>query len=420
MRGFWLAIAACAACSSKSSGNTDATLGGEAGAVDSATDAPALPACANPIVGTTIAVRKIGNVGGGAMLATSPPADPRLFVVRQDGVIYIFDNEVKRATPFLDISAKVVAGGEQGLLGLAFHPRYAQNGKLYVDYTATNPDTADTGHPWVDVLEEYTVSADPNVADPASGKILLAIPDFATNHNGGMVEFGADGLLYVGEGDGGGGGDPERNGQNTSALLAKILRLDVDHPAGGKPYGIPAGNPFAAGGGAPEVFVYGVRNPWRFSFDRATGDLWIGDVGQNLIDELDVLPAGQQAGKNLGWSMWEGSSCFGNYTPCVRTAMVFPQVEWNHNTTPWRAIIGGQVYRGSCYPSIVGNYYFTDNVAHTMSLATLNPDHSVTYLDLPAPSGGWPQSPASLHADSRGELYETTTGGDIWHVEAGP
>jgi len=224
----------------------------------------------------------------------------------------------------------------------------------------------------------------------------------------------------VSEGDGGSGGDPERNGQNTNVLLAKILRLDVDHPSGGVAYGIPSDNPFAGGGGAPEVYMIGVRNPWRWTFDRMTGDMWIGDVGQNLIEELDVIPAGQQNGRNLGWSMWEGSSCYGNYSPCTMPGFVFPQVEWNHTTSPWRAIIGGEVYRGTCYPDIAGYYFFTDNSAHTLSRAQLNADLSVTYIDLPTPTNGWPQSPSAIHGDARGELYETTTGGDVWHLEAGP
>jgi glucose/arabinose dehydrogenase len=416
-----LALVALVACHRRSPGKDDAPIGGGS---DAPIDAAVLPSCTNPIHGTHMTMRKIGNVGGSAILSTSPPLDTRLFVIRQDGLIYIFENELMRATPFIDLTSKIVAGGEQGMLGLAFHPQYRSNGKFYVDYTANNPDTADTMHPWVDVVEEYTVTMDPSVADPTSGRILVSIPDPYTNHNGGMIEFGSDGYLYISTGDGGAGGDPVRNSQNPNALLGKMLRIDVDNPSGGKPYGIPSDNPFVAGGGAPEVFMLGLRNPWRWSFDRGTGDMWIGDVGQNAWEELDVIRAGQQSGKNLGWSMWEGNACYGNY-PCTMPGMTFPQLVWEHGPTPWVAIIGGQVYRGTCYPDLVGTYFFTDYGAHTLSTGVLNADNSVTYADLAPPTpppvtGGWPQAPSSLHADSRGELYETTTGGDVWHLEAGP
>ena len=389
-----------------------------------ATDAAPQAAC-TPVSGSTVTARKIGKVGGSAVLATSPPGDGRLFVVEQDGGIRIFENEMLKPTPFLDISASIVAGGEQGLLGLAFHPSYATTKKFYVFYTATNPVAG--GDAFVDVVAEYSVSAnDPNVADPASGKIVLSIPDFASNHNGGMIEFGADGFLYIGTGDGGGGGDPRRNGQNTNALLGKILRIDVDHPAGGKPYGIPAGNPFAGGGGAPEVWIYGVRNPWRFSFDRANGDLWIGDVGQGVTEELDVLKAGAQAGKNLGWSAFEGNACCATqsdrctqsapFQACPTSGIQFAQDNRSH-ASGWIAIIGGQVYRGACYPDLVGSYFYTDYGHAGLSRAKLQADGSLMVVDLP---GTFPTSPSSLHADSRGELYETETNGNVWHLEAHP
>jgi glucose/arabinose dehydrogenase len=367
-----------------------------------------------------MSARMIGSVSDAAILATSPPADPRLFVLERQGRIRIFDQETLVATPFLNISTKILAGGELGLLGLAFHPQYAQNGKFYVWYTKSG------GSPFSDVLEQYTVSAsNPNVADPASGTVILSIPDPYTNHNGGMLEFGADGYLYIGTGDGGSGGDPQRNGQNPNALLGKILRIDVDHPGGGKPYGIPPTNPYAASGGAPEVLMLGVRNPWRWSFDRQTGDMWIGDVGQSLVEELDVLKPGEQAGANLGWSMWEADRCYGNY-PCTTTGFVFPKAEWWHAGDPshpdsgFRAIIGGQVYRGTCYPDVVGYYFFSDNVLSHLMRGHLETDGSVTVVDLPAPTGGWPSGPSSIHADSRGELYETTITGGVYHLEAGP
>ena len=220
------------------------------------------------------------------------------------------------------------------------------------------------------------------VADPM-GEIILSIPDFAGNHNGGMIEFGKDGYLYIGTGDGGGGGDPCRNGQaldRTAAsctsppsscaqaggtvcepLLGKILRIDVNTTTGSKKYGIPTDNPFAAGGGEPEIYVIGLRNPWRWSFDRETGDLYIGDVGQGAQEEVTVLRAADGiAGKNLGWSMYEGSGCYGNYT-CSMTGMTAPQVtKSSGGTDNWHSVIGGQVYRGDCFPDLKGYYFFTD------------------------------------------------------------
>jgi glucose/arabinose dehydrogenase len=404
------------------------SMGSDAGMIDG----PALLAC-TPTSGTTMSTRMIGRVNGTAILATSPPNDGRLFVIEQDGAIRIFDNETLKPTPFLDVHSKIYGGtgSEQGLLGLAFHPQYWRNNYFYVWYTATNPDTSDTKNPYVDVLERYTASStDLNTADPNSGQIILSIRDFASNHNGGMLEFGSDGYLYVGTGDGGGGGDPSHNaqnldptssdcvaaGNNCQTMLGKVLRIDVDHPANGKPYGIPADNPFTTSP-TPEAYIVGVRNPWRWSFDRATGDMWIGDVGQNVLEELDVLPAGQQAGKNLGWSMYEAQNCYGNYT-CDSTNKFMPQFQINHNQG-WAAIIGGQVYRGPCYPDLTGYYFFTDNSAHKLMRTKWNGTGIDTPVDV-TPSGGFPASPASLHADARGELYETTTDGYVYHLEAGP
>jgi glucose/arabinose dehydrogenase len=331
-------------------------------------------------------------------------------------MIRIVQDEMLLPDAFLDLSAEakgpVYASGEAGLLGLAFHPRYADNGKFYVFYTARSAGPV----AYVDVLVEYTGGrTDSNKADPASARIILSIDDPYANHNGGMIEFGSDGYLYISTGDGGSQGDPYNYAQNKSMLLGKILRIDVDDPQNGKPYGIPTDNPFAAGGGAPEIFVIGLRNPWRWSFDRATGDMWIGDVGQNAIEELDVLPAGQQAGKNLGWSMYEGSSCY--KPPCYPTGMTMPLDQRSHTTAGWHAIIGGQVYRGSCYPDLVGSYFYTDWMLSGLSKAELQPNMTVTITDL---QGTWPHTPASIHADARGELYEGTVAGGIWHLEAGP
>ncbi len=400
-----------------------------------APDAAVLPACASPVSGTTVKTRTIGTIGSSAVLATSPPGDRRLFVVDQVGLIRIFHHDAGAAetlvtAPFLDLSADasgpVRFGGENGLLGLAFHPQYATNGQFYVFYTTTTPPLT-PGNSQRDVLATCKVSAtNPDVADVTTCSEVLSIPDFASNHNGGMIEFGADGFLYIGTGDGGAGGDPQRNGQNPDALLAKFLRLDVDHPANGKPYGIPPGNPFALGGGAPEVFMLGLRNPWRWSFDRGTGDLWIGDVGQNLIEEIDVLTPAEQPGANLGWSMFESDDCCSTqgghcaqtapYQTCDRAGKHFPQTAYTHSQG-WTAIIGGQVYRGTCYPDLVGYYFYTDNTKGGLVRAKLGTDGNLVNEPLP---GQFPASPASLHADASGELYITTTNGTVAHIEAGP
>jgi glucose/arabinose dehydrogenase len=385
-----------------------------------------LPKCETPVNGTNVSMKKVGSVVGGAMLATSPPNDLRLFVIEQRGAIRIFNADTVLPDPFLDLSVDnsgpVLAGGEQGLLGLAFHPKYAMNGQFYVFYT-----TNKGGMGLRDVVAKCQVSAaDPNKADPTCTEIL-SIADFASNHNGGMLEFGPkDGLLYIGTGDGGGGGDPNRTAQNKDSLLGKILRIDVDTTSNGKMYGIPSDNPFAGGGGAGEVFIMGVRNPWRFSFDRMTGDLWIGDVGQGVIEEMTVLRPAQQKGANLGWSVFEGMGCCmtqgdkctqtGTQQACDMANKIFPQDSRTHDDG-WISIITGQTYRGTCYPDIVGWHFYTDYGKGGLVKARLKEDDTLEIVDL---QGSFPGNPASLHEDARGELYETTTSGDVYHLEAAP
>jgi glucose/arabinose dehydrogenase len=416
-----LMIVVASACGNGGKAKDDAAVPRDTGPT---ADAPPLIAC-TPTAGTNVRVRQIGRVNSGAMLATSPPGDGRLFVVEQNGRIRIFENEELRTEPFLDVSElpNFAAGGEQGLLGLAFHPHYAVNRQFYVFYTTGGCPGATCAN----VVARYFVSeTDLNKADPA-GEVILSIPDFASNHNGGMIEFGSDGYLYIGTGDGGGGGDPQRVGQDPNSLLGKILRIDVNSEAGGKKYAIPADNPYATSGGAPEVYILGLRNPWRWSFDRETGDMWIGDVGQNNWEEVTVVRAGQQAGANLGWSKYEGNDCYGNHMPCAPNSanaagMTGPQiVRRNSGGNPaWRSVIGGEVYRGSCFPDLRGFYFFTDYAARPLVRGRLEADGRVTTTDLPAPQGGWPQTPASLHGDARGELFLTTTQGYVYQIEAGP
>jgi len=389
-------------------------------------DATVLPRCAAPVSGTTVTLRKIGQVVGGALLVTAPRDDPRLFVIEQRGAIRIFDTERLLPDPFLDLSddaaGPVIAGGENGLLGLAFHPQYATNGLFFVTYTARN--TGDAANPQRDVLVRCSVSpGDRDKADPTSCVDVLSIPDFAANHNGGMIEFGKDGYLYWATGDGGQANDPQRNGQtvvsgtpmaNSNALLAKMLRLDVDHKSPGKEYGIPADNPFVTGGGAPEIFIRGLRNAWRWTFDRETGDMWIADVGQGTIEELTVLRAGEQNGKNLGWSKFEGNNCFD--PPCTNADFTFPQDTRTH-ADGWVSITGGQVYRGSCFPDLVGTYFYTDYGKGGLASAKLQADGTLVVADLP---GTFPRNVASIHEDARGELYATDTAGNVYQLQAGP
>ena len=431
------AVLCVAACCLAAACGDDQRAAGAAAARDAASadapadavpDAAAIRPC-TPVAGTAVAMRRLPQpVNGAAVLVTAPPGDDRLFVVEQRGAIRIYRGEALAPRPFLDLSAAaggpVAAGGELGLLGLAFHPDHAHNRELFVFYTTRK--LGDPAHAYADVVARYRASAsDPDRADP-TGAVVLAIDDFSSTHNAGMIEFGPDGYLYIATGDGGGEGDPERNGQDPAALLGKLLRIDVDHPAPGLAYGIPPDNPFAAGGGAPEVFALGLRNPWRWSFDRATGDLWIGDVGEGQVEEVDVLVAGNQRGANLGWSAFEGTSCCLTQPdhcrqqppqpPCDPAGKTFA-LDHRAHADGWRAIIGGQVYRGACYPDLAGWYFYTDNVRGGLSRARLTAPGTLEVVDLP---GAFPASPSSLHADARGELYETDTAGNVYHLEAGP
>jgi len=297
----------------------------------------------------------------------------RLFIVQQTGQIRIWDGTQLLATSFLDVSSvSSPCGsppncGERGLLGLAFHPNYASNGFFYVDYTRGNGDI---------VIARYHVSANPNVADPNSGLILLTIPHSSQpNHNGGQLAFGSDGYLYIGVGDGGGGGDPFESGQNTNTLLGKVLRIDVNgdsFPADpNRNYAIPPSNPFASTpSSAPEVWAYGLRNPWRFSFDRSTHDLYIADVGQGNWEEIDFQPAASAGGQNYGWDCREGAHPFETDADCTGPAFIDPVLEYDHSGGKC-AVIGGYVYRGQPASSVLtGNYLYSDLCTGQIWLST--------------------------------------------------
>ncbi len=293
-------------------------------------------------------------------VALTHAGDTRLFITQQIGTVVIYDGTRVRATPFLDIRSLVLSGGERGLLSVAFDPHYSQNGFFFVYYTNKNGDNS---------IARFKLSAaDPNLADVSSGTVLLTIPhpNFA-NHNGGQLQFGPDGYLYIGTGDGGSGGDPSNHAQDLTQLLGKILRIDVDH---GLPYTIPASNPFfGLNFVRNEIWAYGLRNPWSFSFDRETGGLWIGDVGQDKYEEVDLQPATSIGGENYGWRKMEGFHCFNPSTNCFDPSFTMPVIEYPH-TLGACSITGGYRYRGTQIPALRGSYLYGDYCTGTISSAT--------------------------------------------------
>lgn len=277
----------------------------------------------------------------------------RIFIVERAGRILLYKNRSLVPTPFLDIRSIVNSvGGEQGLLALAFHPSYQTNGQFYTVFTDQSGSL---------VLSRFTRSSgNPDLADPNSRITVLLIPHpVYQNHNGGTLAFGPNGYLYWSTGDGGGAGDPPNNAQNLNVLLGKILRIDVDHVEAGLNYAIPPSNPFVGNPNArPEIWAYGLRNPWRFSFDRLTGDIFIGDVGQNSREEIDFQPAASLGGENYGWRVMEGTLCYDPATGCDQSGKVLPIIDYDH--TLGCAVTGGYIYRGGLFPDMQGQYFYSD------------------------------------------------------------
>ncbi len=279
----------------------------------------------------------------------------RLFVLEQRGIMYVFENDsqVKKKKVFLDIRDRVNdRGAEEGLLGLVFHPDFKNNGFFYVNYTATDPKRT--------VIARFHVDqTDSDSADKGSEFIILQFSQPFSNHNGGQITFGPDGFLYIATGDGGWAGDPFENGQSLNILLGKILRIDVDNPSGTNAYGIPPGNPFAGNtsGFREEIYAYGLRNPWRFSFDPETGWLWVADVGQERYEEIDIV----EKGKNYGWNIMEGLHCFKPPSGCDTTGLELPIWEYDHSQG--ESITGGFVYRGRGVPELTGLYIYSDFIS---------------------------------------------------------
>jgi glucose/arabinose dehydrogenase len=362
----------------------------------SSSSEPALPQ------GTGARLEPIATGLSSPLYLTSPAGDlSRLFVVEQTGAIRLIKDGSLLPTPFLDLSGRIVAGGEQGLLGLAFYPDYITSGRFVVHYTDPAGDTH---------LSIFQVSADPDVADPASEQVILTADQPYANHNGGQVLFGPDGFLYLGLGDGGAGNDPEGRAQNLSDLLGSILRVDVQS---GTSYTIPADNPFVGQAGVqPEVWSYGLRNPWRFSFDRVTGDLYIADVGQGQYEEVDVAPAGGAGrGVNYGWNIMEGAHCLDG-GQCDQTGLTPPTFEYSHDQGC--SITGGYVYRGSAIPALQGLYFFGDYCQGWVRSIRYAGGQANELTDWPTLRPGG--SVLSFGEDAAGELYVLSSSGGVFKL----
>ncbi len=324
----------------------------------------------------------------------APTGDSRVFLAQREGIVHVVGGDgVVREEPFLDLTDRVRANGiEQGLLGLAFHPQYGDNGRLYVYFTDENDDSR---------LVEFSVSDDPMRGDVDSARELLFLDQPTDRHNAGMLEFGPDGFLYVAVGDGGDGG---HNGQKADTLFGTILRIDVDN---GDPYAIPEDNPFVSGGGAPEVWAFGLRNPWRFSIDRDL--IYIADVGQQDWEEVTVLPIGA-GGANLGWAYREGSACF-NSPECEETETVSPTLEYAH--ADGCSITGGYVYRGAGIPELDGTYFYSDWCQGWVRSFRYEDGAAV---DVREWSDLDPGQVNTFGTDAAGELYMGTWGGSVWKL----
>ncbi len=366
-----------------------------------------------PVSGTAIKAVRVASGLSSPLYVTAPRGDvSRIFIVEQTGAIKILKWGTLLATPFLNLAPQIACCGERGLLGVAFHPQYATNGRFFVDYTDPSGNT---------VVSEYRVSANPDLADGASERIVLQVTQPFSNHNGGHVAFGPDNYLYIALGDGGSGGDPLGNGQNPATLLGKMLRINVD---GATPYAIPPTNPFVGSPTArPEIWALGLRNPWRNSFDRVTGDLYIADVGQSSYEEVNYQPVGSAGGENYGWNTVEGNGhCFNPSSGCDQTGLTLPVLDYDHGQGC--SVTGGYVYRGCAMSDLRGTYFYGDfcsafikTVQVSGGVAT-NPQDRTADL---APGGGLSiDQLSSFGEDARGEIYICDLGGEVFKIVPGP
>lgn len=331
-----------------------------------------------------------------AVLVTNAPGDrDRLFVLDQNGRIWLVKNGSRQTTPFLDITGLTNRSGERGLLGLAFHPDYQNNGYFFVNYTNNSGDTR---------VDRYSVSANPDLADAGSGTQIMFIDQPFSNHNGGCIRFGPDGYLYIGTGDGGSGGDPGNRAQNPQNLLGKMLRIDVDN---GLPYTIPPSNPFVGNPGTlDEIWALGLRNPWRFNFDPETGDMYIADVGQNQWEYVHFEPAGDPGGRNYGWRIIEGAHCYNPSSGCNMTGLELPIYEYAHSFGPFRCcIIGSETYRGRSMATMHGRYFFSDSCSDELWSLRYDAVNGVTGFTNHTNQSGLGGTGTSLGTDADGELY---------------
>jgi glucose/arabinose dehydrogenase len=355
----------------------------------------------------SLVLREVARGLSRPLFLTAPPGDvDRLFVVEKTGTIRVIRRGILLATPFLDLTDSVSTGSEQGLLGMAFAPDYATSGRFIVSYTDRAGDSR--------VVRYRVMSGDPDRSDPASADSILTVPQPFDNHNGGMVAFGPDGYLYLGLGDGGGGGDPLGTGQDRRDLLGSLLRLDVGGQGPG--YAIPPDNPYlSAAGFRPELWNYGLRNPWRFSFDRQTGDLYIADVGQGAREEVNVAPAGSRGGENYGWNIMEGTLCY-NATTCNRAGLTLPVLDYTHGEGC--SVTGGYVYRGNAIPALRGHYFYSDYCSHWVRSFRWVNGQAADRTDWPSLDPG--SNVPSFGEDAAGELYLTTEAGTVYRIEPGP
>jgi len=363
----------------------------------------------SPVSGTPqiTSVRVASGLSQPVDLQSAPGDRTRLFVVEQGGRIRIIRGGAVVTAPFLDIASRISTGGERGLLGLAFHPGFAQNGRFFVNYTDPQGHTH---------IAEFRAAAGSDTADPSSERLVLFVTQPFANHNGGGLAFGNDGMLYIALGDGGSGGDPLNNGQSLLTALGKILRIDVDRGQPGQPFAVPADNPFVATGAAlPYIWAYGLRNPWRIAFDRANGDLYIGDVGQNALEEVDIGLASRRGGENYGWSVMEGSRCFRSSSGCPTAGLTMPVVEYGRGDGC--SITGGIVYRGCRMPGYQGTYFYGDYCTGMIRSFRFGNGAALDQRDWTAALGRGVGNITSFGVNADGEIHIVDHDGEIYRIE---
>ena len=397
MRGGTLLAAALIAAALVACGSDDPGHPAASPSPDTGTCSAGTPVAGTPALTTTLVASGLAS----PLDLKAPAGDrTRLFVVERGGRVRILKNGQLAAAPFLDVSSRISSGGERGLLGFAFHPRYSENGRFYVNYT----DPSGSTH-----IAEFHASADPDVADAGSERTLLVVDQPFANHNGGGLAFGNDGMLYAGLGDGGSAGDPLRNGQDLGTHLGKMLRFDVertDH--------IPSDNPFAGRTGAePEIWALGLRNPWRFAFDSATGDLYIGDVGQDAFEEIDIGVATRHGGENYGWNIMEGTHCYLSPS-CDRTGLTLPVLDYGHDEGC--SVTGGVVYHGCRMPGYAGAYFYGDFCSHFVRSFRFQGGEVTDSRDWSNSLGRSLNNLSSFGTDGEGEMYLLDLTGSVYKI----